>query len=225
MKVSSSVYAVLMMTICACFALWRGEKEFSYDKDLKKRLHIAAKKLKEEKLKSDLVLSRLYDFKQEVAIALGDQKNLEKNHNLRDLASVIPHKIELEKNTELASQNLFASGYNAFQEGEYDKAIQKLLDTVSKYPDSSKQLEASYYLVRSFYITGNKQEALSWSEKMLRQFPDSPWTAKSMIVTAHIYMDQNRKNDALDVYQTVLNTFKDAEIQDEVRKQLIDMGL
>ncbi|MBY0384285.1 outer membrane protein assembly factor BamD [bacterium] len=225
MKVSSSVYAALMMTICACFALWRGEKEFSYDKELQNRLHLVAKKLQEEKLKSEVVLSRFYDFKQEVALALGEQKNLTQDQNLRDLASVIPHHIQLEKNTELASRNLFDVGYSAFQDGEYDKAIQKLLDTVSKYPDSSKQLEACYYLVRSFYITGNKQEALSWSEKMLRQFPDSPWTAKSMIVMAHIYMDQNRKNDALDVYQTVLNTFKETEIQDEVKKQLIEMGL
>lgn len=225
MRVSSSVYAVLLMTICACFALWRGEKEFSYDKELQARLRMAAKKLQEEKIKSDIILSRLYDFKQEVAIVLGEQKNLAQDKNLRDLASVIPHQIQLEKNTELASKNLFESGYGAFQDGEYDKAIQKLLETVSKYPDSSRQLEASYYLVRSFYITGNKQEALSWSEKMLRQFPDSPWTAKSMIVMAHIYMDQNRKNDALDVYQTVLNTFKETDIQDEVKKQLIEMGL
>ena len=46
-----------------------------------------------------------------------------------------------------------------------------------------------------------------------------------MIVMAHIYTDQNRKNDALDVYQTVLNSFKEDEIQEEVKKQLTEMGL
>ncbi len=225
MKTAPSIYAALMMTICACFALWRGEKEFSYDTEMQSRIALVSKRLMQEKIKSELVIARLQDFKQEVALELSHQKNLTESNHLRDLASVIPHQVRIEKDTELASQRYFTMGMAAFKNGEYEIAIQKFLDTVSKYPDSSAQLEASYYLVRSFYITGNKQEALTWSEKMLRQFPDSSWTAKSMMVTAHIYIDQNRKNDALDVYQTVLNTFKEPEIQDEVRKHLVDMGL
>ncbi len=221
----SSVYASLLMTICACFALWRGEQEFSYDKELQSKVGLLSKKLMQEKLKSELVLARLYNFKQEVALIMGDQKNLSNNQGLRDLASVIPHRIQENKDIALASQSMFQAGKGAFLKGEYDNAIAKFLGTVSQFPDSSAQLEASYYLVRSFYITGNKQEALSWSEKMLKLFPDSLWTAKSMIVMAHIYTDQNRKNDALDVYQTVLNSFKEDEIQEEVKKQLTEMGL
>ncbi len=225
MKVSPSISAAMIMTICACFALWRGEKEFSYDKQLKQRVHHISKKLMQEKLKSEMVLARFQDFKQEVGLQLGDQKKLNESSSLRDLASVIPHQIILNRDLETESQKYFKIGHQAFMDGEYDKAIQKFLETVSKYPDSTSQLEASYFLIRSFYITGNKQEALSWSEKMLKQFPDSQWTAKSMIVMAHVYIDQNRKNDALDVFQTVLNTFKEPEIQDEVRRQLVEMGL
>ena len=225
MKMPSSVYASLLMTICACFALWRGEQEFSYDKELQSKVSLLSKKVMQEKLKSELVLARLYNFKQEVALLMGDKKSLPSDAGLRDLASVIPHRIQESKDVSMASKVIFESGKEAFLKGEYDKAIEKFLGTVSQYPDSSAQLEASYYLVRSFYITGNKQEALSWSEKMLKLFPDSLWTAKSMIVMAHIYSDQNRKNDALDVYQTVLNSFKEDEIQEEVKKQLYDMGL
>jgi TolA-binding protein len=225
MRIPSSVYASLLMTICACFALWRGEQEFSYDKELQSKVSVLSKKLMQEKLKSELVVARLFDFKQEVALLMSHQKGVVNNPGLRDLASVIPHRIQESKSIPAAAQSLFQSGKDAFVKGEYDNAIEKFLGTVSQFPDSPAQLEASYYLVRSFYITGNKQEALSWSEKMLRLFPDSLWTAKSMIVMAHIYTEQNRKNDALDVYQTVLNSFKENEIQDEVKKQLSEMGL
>lgn len=225
MKMSPSISAAMIMTVCACFALWRGEKEFSYDKQLQQRIHKISKKLMEEKIKSEVVLARFQDFKQEVGLSLGEQKNLTESAALRDLASVIPHQVAPRQGSDIESQKYFKMGHQAFIDGEYDTAIQKLLETVSKYPDSTAHLEASYFLIRSFYITGNKQEALSWSEKMLKQFPDSLWTAKSMIVMAHIYIDQNRKNDALDVFQTVLNTFKEPEIQDEVRRQLVEMGL
>jgi TolA-binding protein len=225
MKIGASIYASLIMTIGACFALWQGQREFSYDKQLQTRIHRVSSKLMQEKLKSELVLARLEDFKQEVALHIGDQKKLEGPSSLRDLASVIPNYRSGEKNTERTSLHYFKMGKQAFDEGLYEVAIQRFLETVSKYPDSSAQLEASYFLVRSFYITGNKQEALAWSEKMLKQFPESQWTAKAMIVMAHIYIDQNRKNDALDVYQTVLNTFKEEELQEEVKKQLVEMGL
>ncbi len=225
MRMPSSVYASLLMTIFACFALWRGQQEFSYDKELQAKISLISKKLMQEKLKSELVLARLYNFKQEVALTMSDQKDFSNNEGLRDLASIIPHRVQDTKDITLASKSLFQAGKDAFVKGEYDNAIAKFLGTISQYPDSAAQLEASYYLVRSFYITGNKQEALSWSEKMLRLFPDSLWTAKAMIVTAHIYTDQNRKNDALDVYQTVLNSFKEHEIQEEVKKQLSEMGL
>lgn len=219
------VYSSLVMTALCCFALWRGQEEFAVRDGLSQRIEFLSKKVAEEKLRTELVLSRFTDFKQDVALRLGDESQIKNQESLRDLASIIPHKLKETQNIEKSSKKFFDEGVSAYKSGEYDKAIEKFLGVTSQFPDSTVQLESSYYLVKSFYITGNKQEALSWSEKMLKMFPDSRWTARSMIVMAHIYVDQNRKNDALDVYQTILNTFKETDIQDEVKKQLVDMGL
>jgi TolA-binding protein len=225
MKLGPSVYASLIMAIFACFALWRGEKEFSHDQQLQKRVHQISRRLMEQKIKTELAVARLVDFKQEVGRYVKlDKKGLLPDP-VRELASVIPHQQLENRDLKSESSRIFQLGKNAFDNGQYEVAIQKFLETVSKYPDSVLQLEASYFLIRSFYLTGNKQEALVWVEKLLKNYPESHWTAKSMVVMAHIYVDQNRKNDALDVYQTVLNTFHDPSLQEEVKRQLVDMGL
>ncbi len=225
MKLGPSVYASLIMAIFACFALWRGEKEFSHDKQLQKRVDQISKKLMEQKVQTEIAVARLVDFKQEVGQYVTVEKNGLISDPVRELASVIPHQRLESKTRNAESAHLFQAGKQAFDQGQYEVAIKKFLETVSKYPDSVLQLEASYFLIRSFYLTGNKQEALVWVEKMLKNYPESHWTAKSMVVMAHIYVDQNRKNDALDVYQTVLNTFHDPALQEEVKRQLVDMGL
>lgn len=179
-----------------------------------------------EKLKNEMILARLEEFRQEVAIHMpGEKFPFQFEDSLRNLASVIPHQRLSHQTPDLVSKKMLVDAKERYSEKQYDGAIKIYLDLLSKYPESSLSLEASYGLIQCFYMTGNKQEALEWSEKMLNQFPESLWTARAMLVTADIYNDQNRKNDAIDVYQIILDTFKDGEIREEVQKRISSTGL
>jgi TolA-binding protein len=225
MKTQPVLLASLLTTFCCCFGLWQYEKSISKQDGAQARIDKMAQNYYNEKLKNEMILARLEEFRQEVAIHLpGEKFPFQVDESLRNLASVIPHQKLFGQSHILAAKQVLDKGKVFYGNKNYDEAIKAFLDLLSRYPESSYYLEASYALIQCFYMTGNKQEALIWSEKMLSQFPDSLWTARAMLVTADIYNDQNRKNDAIDVYQIILDTFKDNDIREEVQKRISSAG-
>lgn len=224
MKIKPAVLASLCMVILSLFGLWLAERDFAVDLHADQRLDQLSARVMEEKIKNQMLVARFEDFQQEVSLMFPD-KNIESlNQPLRDLASVIPHSHQAKKDN-AKSQQLLEKGKEAYQARKFEEASAQFLALVSQFPESPAQLEASYHLVTIFYQTGNKQESLNWAEKMLKQFPESLWTAKAMIVLADIYKDQNRKNDMLDVYQTILDSFNDESIKRDVKKRLSILDL
>lgn len=224
MKVKPSVLASVLMSFTAMLGLWHAEKEFAIDTQADARLAKLSARVMEENIKNQMLAARLEDFQQEVALNLPETKVLESQKKLRELASVIPHSVTAQK-TELRSQKTLGEVREQFNAKKYEEVTKTSLDLISKYPESTAQLEASYFLVVAYYQTGNKQESLNWAEKMLSQFPESSWTAKSLLIMADIYKEQGRKNDLLDVYQVILDTFKDDDIKNDVKKRLSNLEM
>lgn len=225
MKTQPILLAGVLTTICCCFGLWQYEKSISKLDGAQARIDKIAQNYYDEKLKNEMILARLEEFRQEVAIQLPGKKfPLDVDESMRNLASVIPHQKLFGQSQMLAAKQVLDKGKVFYENKNYDEAIKTYLDLLSRYPESSYYLEASFGLIQCFYMTGNKQEALIWSEKMLSQFPESLWTARAMLVTADIYNDQKRKNDAIDVYQIILDTFNDKEIREEVQRRISSVG-
>jgi len=225
MKVKPALFSSLLMTFVALVALWRGQTEFAVNVDVDKRLGQMAARVDTENIKNQMLVARFQDFQQEVAMNLPDVKVLESQKAIREIASVIPHTSGDPK-LELRSQKRLEGVRAVYNAKKFDDAVKESQELISQFPESSAQLEASYYLISSYYQTGNKQEALNWTEKMLAQFPESGWTAKSLLVMADIYKEQGRKNDLLDVYQILLDTFnKDEDIKSDVKKRLSSLEM
>lgn len=225
MRVRPSVLASILMTISCCFGLWQAEKNFSFDDHLEKQVDVLSRELTASKIKTEMMQARFEDFQQEVAMNFPSTKMNQMNQSLRDLASIIPHNRAGVKADDSLSKRMLAQGRDKMMGEKYEEATQDLLGLISRYPDSPSRLEASYLLVRAFYVTGNKQEAINWAEKMLVQFPESLWTAKSLLIMAEILRDQERKNEALDIYQILLATFDDQQIREDVKKSMSTLGL
>lgn len=224
MKTKPIVLASLMMAVMSCFGLWQYEIAMSDHSDVEERIKKVAQNYYDEKIKNELIVARLQEFQQEVGIHLPGKKfPHQMESSLRDLASIIPHQ-KNESSSLLAVNKLLERGRDFEQNKKFSEAIKTYLELISKYPESSYLLEANYHLVSCFYATGNKQEALDWSDKMLGQFPESVWTARAMLVVADIYSEQSRKNEAIDIYQIILDTFNDKEIRDEVQKRISSVG-
>lgn len=205
-------------------SLWFAEKEFSREDEFSHKVEKLSREIVQHKMQADLMRAHFEDFRQEVALEIPGNKFLKPDDRLRDLASIIPHSPNLVPMDDAISRKNLKLALALHEEKKYEEATQGFLKVVSEYPESTSSLEASYYLAQSFYLTGNKQEALVWSEKMLKQFPDSLWTAKALLITADIYKEQERKNDVIEIYQMIINTFDSAELKEDVKRRMADMG-
>lgn len=224
MKIRVIAFAAIAMCLLSCLGLWLSEKESAQQERLKVRVEELSKSLLHEKMQNKLLQARFDDFKQEVALYIPADKLLAKNTEMRDLASVIPHRGRPGVLDDVLSRKNLKIALEMHEEKKYSESTDKLLALVSEYPDSPASVEASYYLVKNFFLTSNKQEALVWADKMLTQFPDSVWTAKALIISADIYKEQGRKNDVIEIYHLLINTFDSKEIRDDIKARMADVG-
>lgn len=181
--------------------------------------------VEKERMESKVVAMRFADFREEVASDLGPRYQKLTQSQQRSIASVVPHKNHFKNRLQTAkSRRWFSEAETQYNGKKYDKAIEKLLGLVGQYPEASHYPQAVYYLVESLYKTNNKQEAILWSERLVSQFPDSLWTGRTLFVTAQIYMEQDRMDEALEIYDALVQGFKDKELSKNVKRQLAQIG-
>lgn len=66
------------------------------------------------------------------------------------------------------------SGFNAYQNKEYQAAVDSISRLLEKYPDTSLRDMAIFWLAKAYHKTGNRQEAGKHMARFLREYPESP---------------------------------------------------
>jgi outer membrane protein assembly factor BamD (BamD/ComL family)/uncharacterized membrane protein len=72
---------------------------------------------------------------------------------------------------------VFVSGFNAYLRGDYPEAIATLSGVLEKYPDTSLRDMTLLWLSRSYYKSGNQQEAGRHMAQFFKDYPESPLKA------------------------------------------------
>lgn len=75
---------------------------------------------------------------------------------------------------ETEDSRLFLSGFNAYQKSNYKSAIQVLNDLLQKHPDTPLRDMALFWLARSNFKAGNREDAARIMSRFNREFPDNP---------------------------------------------------
>ena len=69
---------------------------------------------------------------------------------------------------------IFIAGFNAYQQKNYDSAIEKMNDVLQKHPDTPLRDVALFWLSRSYFKAGNQQEAARYLSQFSKEYPDNP---------------------------------------------------
>ncbi|HIJ82087.1 MAG TPA: tetratricopeptide repeat protein [Desulfuromonadales bacterium] len=69
---------------------------------------------------------------------------------------------------------IFIAGFNAYQQKDYTSAIEKMNEVLKKYPDTPLRDMALFWLSRSYFKTGNQQEAARFLSQFSKEYPDNP---------------------------------------------------
>lgn len=105
-----------------------------------------------------------------------------------------------------------------------DDAIAAFQNFVKKYPDSTYQPNANYWLGQLNYNKGKKDDAAFYFASVVKNYPKSPKAPDAMYKVGVIMQDKGDTAKAKAVYQQVVSKFPGTEGAKQAQKRLNSMG-
>jgi TolA-binding protein len=216
---NTNVFVVFSLCITLGLSyLYTELREFySPAKRLSSEVHALEEKIREERFKRLLLSYEFQDFRNEVATVLpkairengGDEA--EKTFPMRSLASVVQSRSNENLNIEKA-RIIFSKAKKYFRDKKYSEASSAFANLIKSHPYSADLPEAMFLLVESQYQLHHLDICISWINQMIELYPDNELTGYAMVRLGKIFESQERHEEALDIYRTVLKSFPQREL-------------
>ena len=90
---------------------------------------------------------------------------------------------------------IFISGFNAYQQQNYNTAIEKMNEVLQKYPNTPLRDMALFWLARAHFKIGHRQDAARILSQFSREYPDNPLkgTVEEELITLAAAYDKGEK--------------------------------
>lgn len=116
------------------------------------------------------------------------------------------------------------SDYNAafalVQAKRGDEAISAFQNFVKKYPDSTYQPNANYWLGQLYYNKGQKDSAVHYFALVVKNYPKSPKAPDAFYKVGSIMQEKGDKEKAKAVYQQVISKYPGTSAATQAQKKL-----
>lgn len=117
------------------------------------------------------------------------------------------------------------SDYNAavaliLEKKQYDQAISALQAWVKRYPDSTYQPNANYWLGQLNYNKGKKDDAAYYYATVVKNYPKSPKAVEALLKVGVIMQEKKDTAKAKAVFQQVIKLYPDTESAKQAQKRL-----
>ncbi|WP_075180734.1 cell division protein CpoB [Pantoea sp. 1.19] len=115
--------------------------------------------------------------------------------------------------------------YNAavalvLEKKQYDQAIGAFQAFVKKYPDSTYQPNANYWLGQLNYNKGKKDDAAYYFATVVKNYPKSPKSAEALYKIGVIMQDKGDSAKAKAVWQQVIKQYPNSESAKQAQKRV-----
>ncbi|ACT12299.1 MULTISPECIES: cell division protein CpoB [Pectobacterium] len=115
--------------------------------------------------------------------------------------------------------------YNAavalvLEKKQYDQAISAFQAFVKKYPDSTYQPNANYWLGQLNYNKGKKDDAAYYFANVVKNYPKSPKSSEALLKVGVIMQEKGQADKAKAVYQQVVKMYPNTESAKQAQKRL-----
>ncbi|MBU9819794.1 cell division protein CpoB [Rahnella sp. Lac-M11] len=117
------------------------------------------------------------------------------------------------------------SDYNAavslaLEKKQYDEAIAAFQSFVKKYPDSTYQPNANYWLGQLYYNKGKKDDAAYYFAVVVKNYPKSPKSSDAMFKVGVIMQEKGQADKAKAVYAQVIKQYPNTDAAKQAQKRL-----
>lgn len=111
----------------------------------------------------------------------------------------------------------------ALEKKEYDQAISMFQNFIKRYPDSTYQANANYWLGQLNFNKGKKENAAYYFALVAKHYPKSP-KASDALLKVGIIMEEKRQIDkARTIYQEVRKTYPSSDAAKQAQKRLVGL--
>ena len=117
------------------------------------------------------------------------------------------------------------SDYNAavaliLEKKQYDQAIAALQAWVKRYPDSTYQPNANYWLGQLNYNKGKKDDAAYYYATVVKNYPKSPKASEALLKVGVIMQEKKDTAKAKAVFQQVIKLYPNPDSAKQAQKRL-----
>lgn len=228
MKQASFLALVLFLTAVWMQIYSSARQMFNGISDYKAEIEHLKTHNEKEHLAMALEREQFLEFRQNVATLMPDELKKhglgEQGYPYRSLASTISRK-EAEVVREAIAKTLFERGKEYFRKKQYGKAEHAFNQVIDKYGYSPDVPEAFFLLSESLFQENELEECTTTIQRMVELFPNHELTGFALIRLGRIYEIQNRNEEAVDIYKTVLRSYPQRDVASQARASLRGIDL
>ncbi|MGE3973227.1 MAG: tol-pal system YbgF family protein [Bdellovibrionales bacterium] len=188
------------------------------------RTKVLEAQLRRQEMKTALAYYQLQDFQQSVATILPKASKELGAYQKRTIASIVQAP-DSEKLSIQDSSALFEKAKRHFRSEEFDEASDLLKKLIEQFPLSSHVIDSYFLLVESTYQMNELDECADYIDSMVTLFPEHDLTGFALLRMGQIFTSRDRLEDAEQIYNTVINNFKNPEMTEQASKLLKEISL
>ncbi len=216
---NTNVFVVFTLSLTLAFSYFYTElREFySPTKGLRAEVHALEHKVQEEKFKQLVLSYEFFDFRDYVATLLPKAirekggEETEKSYPLRSLASVVQKQTNEKLSVEKAKM-IFESAKKLFRDQKFEDASKSLTALIKNHPYSAYLPEAMFLLVESHFQLRQYDRCIPWVNQMIEIYPENELTGYAMVRLGKIFEHQDRHEEAMDIYKTIIKSFPQRDL-------------
>ena len=87
---------------------------------------------------------------------------------------------------------LYDAAYSYFKIDAFDEAYRALRDFLNLFSESRYRAEVMCLLIRSLIRLKREEEALKWSKRVIKEYPDTPFSQEALLLAGDIYLKERK---------------------------------
>ena len=119
---------------------------------------------------------------------------------------------------------LFKRGKGLFEGRQYAASAKVLAEFIETYPYSPQVVDSMFLLVESYFLMDRYVECLTTVEQLVDLYPKNPLTGYALLRMSEIYVRQGRRQEAVEIYKTVLRAFPYRGLASQVKEAMRSTG-
>lgn len=223
MRVTSFLCVMLMLTILWMQIYSSSREIFNGVSEYKTQIQHLKERSEHERLAIALEREQFVEFRQLVAAmmpeVLREKGKGEAGYPYRSLASILSRS-DAENVRKTISRTLFDRGKEYFRGKEFAKGSRVFRQIIDKYGASPYVAESYFLLAESQFQESHLEECTSVISQMVELFPQHELTGFALVRLGRIYEIQNRNEEAVDIYKTVLRSFPQRDVAAQAKASL-----